>query len=236
MFKSKTLILCFILASLACGFAWLFFLPSLKNVSEYEQLLQISDSSKKETEPAAYLSKQMRKGISKQIFFNKGNDTLQIKLKSENSELFLEFYHGKAEIVEKFDSARFFMQEELYYLLPDGRKAIRQSNDRLMYEGKDPALSDSWVLDEASAVPMQTIRFLEARFAKYAYQRSHLVAEDVKIARYCLPGHQLSESQNGAKMIMSGVADTVEFSLNETDFRINAKKFKATMPDLETSW
>lgn len=227
------LFLCGILAVLIGGFIWKFIHISPEDGAAYHQLMQMSDSTQTKEEPTSYRSHQQRVGVSKQIFLQGRGDTLEVKLKSESSDLLMDFQHGRSEVVEKFENAKLFMQEEVYYLLSDGRQGFKQSNGHLLLRDADPSKPASWIKDVSQAVPMQTIRFLEAKRAQYSYQSGCLFAEGVKLARYSLPGNRLSESQSGAKIVMGGTADTIEFSLHDNDFQLNAQKFKVSLVDEE---
>lgn len=68
---------------------------------------------------------------------------------------------------------------------------------------------------------MQQVRYLEADAATYQYHKNQFAAQNVKLCRYLVPGNKLQETAEGQKLLISGVADWVEFSLgaNEPNFK-----------------
>lgn len=61
--------------------------------------------------------------------------------------------------------------------------------------------------------PMQHLRCIEADHATYHYKNDHIMAEDVTISRYSVPGHTLVTSFDGLKPEMRGKAKNVEYAL-----------------------
>lgn len=83
-------------------------------------------------------------------------------------------------------------------------------------------------LYEENGKPMQTLRNIAAQEATYDYKSGFVLAHDVVISCYTLPGHTLITSLNGQKPIMEGRAKTVEFSLKEKSPKFSADHLKAS--------
>lgn len=75
----------------------------------------------------------------------------------------------------------------------------------------------------------QTIRYMEAETADYYYQQEKLVAKNVKVLRYTLPGHELLLTLEGYKPLMKGHAESIEFIWKGNELRFSAEKLKATV-------
>lgn len=75
--------------------------------------------------------------------------------------------------------------------------------------------------------PMQVLRYLEADNALYHYRSSHLAAENVKISRYVLPGHQMVAAVDGLNPMFTGDASSAEFWLENNDLQFKAEDLKA---------
>lgn len=226
--------LLFVAAVALCGYS--LFYPTEKDAEEYRMLVQTANPTNSREPVAPYTAKQHREGIQKAILFSQGNDRLQLRIYSREADMVLEHQEMSNELVEQMQGVVCYMQEELFYLLPDGSEALMQSNGRLLAKHADPALSSSWYNKKGMGiVPMQRIRYMEADTATYHYKNDKLVANEVKINRYSLPGHALIESVEGLKPVMQGIAKQVEFSLMGKDLNFKAHHLKATFSESEFS-
>ncbi len=205
-----------------------------KDMKEYLQLMSESETSSVKVNP--YTARQERLGIQKDMFFQKGNDRLQIRLKAEKAYLVLDHQDTHTHIVERMHHVKCCMQEELYYVLPDGREALQQPNGQLLIRSADDKDQASWVSKNTPGIQLrEIIRYIEADEAEYHYKDDRFVANGVKITHFSMPGHQLQDINEQAKILMKGTAMKVEFTLKEKDRDLNfkAEHLKATFFDLE---
>lgn len=89
-----------------------------------------------------------------------------------------------------------------------------------------------WMQEELSSADgktSQTLRYLEADSATYSYKNDEVVASDVKVYRYNLPGHTLSVNLTQFKPTMKGHAEAVQFSMAGKELHFKAQKMKASM-------
>lgn len=89
-----------------------------------------------------------------------------------------------------------------------------------------------WMQEELLQVegkPTQLVRYLEADSATYSYKNDEVIATDVKVFRYTLPGHLLPISMANFKPSMKGHAEMVQFSMGGQDVQFKAQKLKASM-------
>lgn len=74
-----------------------------------------------------------------------------------------------------------------------------------------------WLQEElsydSSKKPIQTVEYLEADAASYHYHGRRLLANQVKLSRFILPGHQLDSSLNSKTPLATGRADWTEVPL-----------------------
>lgn len=171
------------------------------------------------------LVQQKRTNIRKEIFYLQGNIRLSVFLTAANSTLALDQQGKSPEIIEKLNQVTGYMQEELYYQLPDGREAFLQDNGRLLLRNGDPRKDHDWVeYPLTSLIPLQSLRYFEADHATYFYKSNHLLTEQVKVSRFVLPGHILVPDVKGFKPVFTGVAQSAEIALADTQFKANQLK------------
>lgn len=203
------------------------FTISTKDKQVYRKLVESSNPVNSNIKASPYTAKQQRKGVQKDILLTQGAERLQVHLTSTNSILVLDRQEGKMEIIEKMQNVKCTMQEELYYLLPDGREVIRQPNGKLALRDSKPS-DITWIESDVSELkPMQHVRYIEADHATYYYKNDHVIADDVKIFRYTLPTHNLITLFDRMEPTMTGTAKNVEFSLNGKDLQFTAHQLKA---------
>ena len=88
-----------------------------------------------------------------------------------------------------------------------------------------------WMQEELSDVEgkaTQVVRYLEADSATYSYKNDEVIASNVRVFRYVLPGHRLKIDLTGYKPNLKGYADTVKFSMAGKDIQFKAHKLKAS--------
>lgn len=202
---------------------------------EYNQLLAQVESSHSPTQDTPYTAKQERHSIQKDLFFHRGAQRLHIVLTAVDAQLVLDHQDAHTYIVEHMQKVKCLMQEELYYILPDGKEYTPQPNGQLLLREADEKDQASWLsADTPGLKPMTTIRCIDADEAEYHYKDDRFVAYAVNITRYTIPGHQ-SMMNNQAKLLMKGKADKVEFSMKakEKDLDFKAHHLKATFFDMQ---
>ncbi len=206
---------------------------------KYKELIENAESSQSSTNGTAYTARQERQGIQKDMFFHAGGlDRLQIRLIADRAQLVLDHQDAHTYIVEQMQKVKCTMQEELYYLLPDGREACLQANGKLGLRENDatnPLVEVT--LDSPGLQPMQMIRFIEANDAEYHYKDDRFVGHGVTIYRFIMHGHELKEVTDTSKPLMKGTAESVEFSLKSKnkDLNFKAHHLKATFFDMRTN-
>ena len=117
MYKTQIVIisLAFVLIATFLGIRLVKIKP--QDFATYEELIRSSNPSK---ETKSTISQQQREEITKEILFQ-GDDPLRLLIKSRCSELFFFDEERHTEVIEEFLDVRALVQEELFYLLPDGR-------------------------------------------------------------------------------------------------------------------
>lgn len=191
---------------------------------EYWKLMSKADPSHSEAPSTPYTAKQQHRQAHKDIWYNQKEQRLHMSLRSADTELILDHHDNTTEVIEQMYDVKCCMQEELYYLLPDGREVEYRTDGQLrLRNGSD------LVVDPKGLKPMQTIRYLEAAEAAYHYNGDRFVAEQVRISQFIAPGHQLVHSVKGLKPIMSGIARSAEFSLVGNDLNFTAHQLKARL-------
>lgn len=75
--------------------------------------------------------------------------------------------------------------------------------------------------------PQQLLRVFSGQRGTFSFAEEKLVAEEVLLARYALPGTELPAEIRGMKPEMKGVAESAELTFGE-GFRFTARHVKAT--------
>jgi lipopolysaccharide export system protein LptA len=184
---------------------------SKKDLEEYQTLMVSTQSIHSHEKVHPYTARQLHRGVHKQIIVNGHEDRLQMRLDGVEAELILEHKEGgSATLSENFKNVTGLMQEQLYYTLLDGRKVTKDTNGRWLVEQDksfqwvDPSLKE--------LMPMQYMRYFEAEEAHYHYNTQQLIAHQVKLLRYLVPGHQLVSSIQGLLPIMQASAHELSLS------------------------
>lgn len=218
MFKTPLIIAtcAFVLSAFFMGFI----ISRISDVDllNYQKLIESSEPSTKKTDCFG-LSRQTREGVKKQIW----HENKHIVIESEESELFFFHQNNQMEVVEELGVVRCAIQEELYYLLPDGREVVQKENGELCLRGEEGSIPSGTALK-----PMQLIRYLEAKEACYNYNTQLFSGREVKLWKYRLEGHKMFTSFEGLAPMMSGMAQSVEFSLKSKQLDFSAYQMRAT--------
>lgn len=209
--KIGALISFILLLLLVCGFGYSLLRSSKEDKLAYLQLKNRKKDHEEKRAPSEI--RQERKGVYKEIHLTHGEQRIELKIFSESSDLELLSNDTKKELVEHLQKATAYLQEELYYLLPDGKKIK-------MDEAKNYSSTE--------LRPMQSFKLLIADKAVYNYQTDLFAAENVTIKKYVCPGHKLPRQMDTDKPIMTGTADLIELSLKDNQPAFKAYGFKAT--------
>lgn len=200
------------------------------DIREYRELLQASDAKHAESASQPYSAAQQHRKAQKDIWYTSTGQRLHAQISSADTELVLDHHDHQTAIIEDMHDVICYMQEAIYYQLPNGREVIMTTDGQLVLRGSNPEDPSNVINpDRYPLTPMQLIRYLEADSAVYTYQKSHLKANKVKLARYIAPGHTLPTSLDGMKLLMQGTARSAEFSVNENGPHFTAYEFKANL-------
>lgn len=224
----------FLLVVLLAAVFWHMAFITESDEKEYHRLMADAESSHSSSQGTPYTARQERQGIQKDMFFHKANNRLQIRLTADNAQLVLDHQDAHTYIVEHMQQVKCMMQEELYYILPDGREASPQPNGQLLIRSANENDQASWLPSDTPGLqPMEIIRYIEADDAEYHYKDDRFVAHSVKITRYRMPTHHLQKIDEQARPLMKGNAKKVEFSLKGKNADLNFKAYhlKATVFD-----
>lgn len=94
-------------------------------------------------------------------------------------------------------------------------------------------MQDRLYLQTASSQPMQQMRFWEADHGVYRYTTQDLIAQDVNISIFRLPGHTLPYTCDPRIAFLNGIANNVSFSITGKTPQFEATQFKATLTQTE---
>lgn len=225
------IVLSMVILCIAC--VWSFYAFStftFSDIKEYSELVKSTDPKNLKEDSQPYVSTQQHRSTHKDIWFTQSGQRLQLRLRSADTQLVLEHQDRNTQIVEHMQDVTCFIQEELYYLLPDGREVIRQANGTLVPRRHNVSNLEVIIETDTNALkPMQVVRYLEADKASYYYQTDRFFAEQVHVSRVVAPGHKLIDSVKGLKPIMTGLARSAEFSIVGNELNFTAYQLKATL-------
>lgn len=229
-FPVSTALTTLALIATVAGCYFLLFSNNEEDEQAYWALMEESDPSKSNASSTPYTATQERHNLHKHMWMNSSGENLQLSVRSENAELVLDRNDESTDVIEHMHKVQCYMQEELYYVLPDGSEAVRQKNGELVLRKENTnEVEIRTVLDNVIAMPMQIVRYMEADAASYYYKNDQLVAEQVTISRFALPGHELKESLENITPLMAGIAQSIEFTIDGNDPKFKAHQFKAIL-------
>jgi hypothetical protein len=195
----------------------------------YNDLMVSAGIKKSDIKTSPYQVKQQRTRVQKDILFAENESRLQLRLLADDSQMVLDHNDGQTAVIEQMNKVVCYMQEELYFVLPNGDEALFSKNQELRLRNQDPAKPESYVSKDTQGLkPMQIIRFMKADKGTYYYKSDLFYAESVKIERFIMNGHEFNGLSKDKKKIMDGIADSVEFSLDGKNINFKAGKLKAS--------
>ena len=196
----------------------------------YDELMMKTGAKKEDKTSSDYLVRQTRQQVQKQLLFTENEQRMELQLLADNTQMIYDHSSDQTKIVEQMNGIVCTMQEELYYILPDGREACFFDEGTLLIRNEDAKNPASYVSQATKGiVPMQIIRHMVADKGFYDYKNDLFFAENVKIDCFTALSHELTLSLIPKKKLMNGVADSVEFSLDGKKLNFKANKLKATL-------
>jgi hypothetical protein len=171
------------------------------------------------------VAKQVRKHVKKTFFLSEDSTRREMELWGDVAELEIFQKKSDARILESFTNATGFIQEELFYTLPDGTEVVRGVNGAFIIKNGDPQR----VIVEAELAPKQRMRYFEADVAIYDYHTETLIAYNVRFKTYLLDGHELVKDVSGLKPETKGTARSMTMHHSER----NGVQFSAENLNME---
>lgn len=232
--KRKGVWVCSILIVLMSLALAIFLQPKEADFKSYQQLMQISrpiqPDNKKEGPPV----KQQRVNTRKDFLLGDRESKPKFKITSEGSEIVFDNQDEQTEIKELMSHVTCLMQDELFYVLPDGREVKKSDNGRYILRDIPIGTVDPYVeVDESQLLPMQTVRYILADKASYHYKSDRFEGHRVDLLQMILPTHGLNGDLAGGKITMRGTADKVQFKLFSGTPQFRAERLKAKFIDVE---
>lgn len=214
-----------ILTATAVFFYIQFFTSNDQHVQIYKNLMSESNPSLSGQTLTSYNAKQKRENSHKHLWLASEQGPLQHCIRSNESELELDRREESTQLIEHMRNVQCYMQEELYYLSADGEEIAKDSEGYFVFKN-----TDTRILNDATTLkPMQIIRHMQADSASYFYKNDKLVANHVTISRFVVPGHELVVSLDNGTPLMSGIAESMECTLDGGDPQFHATQFKAIL-------
>jgi len=226
-----SMMLTLILFSLTVGaITFNYFRITPKDRALYAEIEAKAKSSQSQSqEGPSTFAQQLRQKVVKEFWLNQHLKRQLIRIQSTGSELFFFPEQKGMEIVEQMDGVDCVIQEEFYYLLPNGQEVLAHNNGQRLYlRGKNPEDPSAWIDPKKTPLtPMQKIRTLIASKACYNYTTHLFIADNVKMWTYEIKSHEIPSSLKNFKPLIESTAESVEFSLHGEEMNIKAHRLKA---------
>ncbi len=230
MINTRTLLVLFLMAGYLV--ISMLFHVSEQDLQDYKLLPLNQDTQEKNK---GYSGRQERSGVRRDIWYSDAEQAqrLHFVILGKESQVLFDTESNKDQIIEEIQDVHCFMQEDLYYLLPDDQAIIRHANGEYFYSHSKQAMTPPDVPLRA----MQHLRYLQADAATYSYTDNLFTAKTVALARYTLPSHTLKEDLTALTPELEGAAQTVQFSLEGSDLNFHAERLRVkihSMPGSES--
>ena len=183
----------------------------------------------------AYSAKQARKGVRRDILLlNSHGQRLGLRLEANSGELVLTKSMDSTTVVENLRGVSCYMQEELYYILPDKREAIQNAHGAWVARESSASTADTLLaLPTRGAKPMQKVRTFQSETAQYSYHSQNLTAENVQLMNFAAKGHQLDDAMAmpyaRTASSLRATAKSAAFSLEDNQLKFTAQGLKANI-------
>ncbi len=178
--------------------------------SDYDELLSFFSRS----DTKHHLSSD-RTEVLKDLWIHRKDDLYHYSVFGENTSLHLD-QRGKNgdTVTEDMQAVSCYLQQKKYYLDENG---IEKTPD-LFVEGK-------------TYFPQQQICHIQAKNGHYDYLKKHFNGESVDLDVFQIPGHDLKFPCGilEGKLLLKGVADTIEFHFSENKPHIHTHNLTATI-------
>ena len=228
MFGRNALILALIFLFVAAAMLVGIIPVGARDHAQYRALVR--QSRPEEGDNVAYSGQQQRKGVQKDVWYIEGSQRLHFRITSSDSVVRFSQEGNDTVIIEDMNDVLCYMQVQLYYLLPDGQEAVQDERGMwILRQNKEDTVPTSIDITQPGVLPMQIIRIITADNASYHYVDGLFEAESVELARYAVPSHTLVDTIAGIKPLMTGVAQSVQFSLGGDGLNFKAQHLKATI-------
>ena len=206
-----------------------------KDKTHFQKLMRSSDPSRDES-AESYRAHQERQDVTKDIWYANNNKRLRIHLSSENSEIILQLHNEHSEVTEHMTDVRGIIQEELYYVLPDGKELLVDDEGKLLFRSPPEGSSGVWEGDIGKLIPMQRVTTLVAAEASLNYRTQIFVAQTVDLTKYEVVGHELPDVLSGESPTMKGKAKVLELFMQDGEPAMRARQLKATLYSGDEIW
>lgn len=191
--------------------------------------LELIERAKRLDHNTLVSAQQRREGVLKEIWVSKERP-FYMRLLCKSSELFFFEQQGRIELVEQMDGVRCLVQEELFYLLPNGKEAVVKEGNKLLIRHRDPRLTSSWVDPELPGlIPMQHLCYFEAKRGEFHYETNAFTGEEIHLWRYRAPGHDPTRALLDKEALFTATSKSIECSLAERSPQLTAYQLQATL-------
>lgn len=195
------------------------------SLQEYETLLK--ESTPQDSNPDRQFQQERGK-TCKDYWYKKNKERLNAKIFSEKSELTVSFKGKTTEIIEDMQAITCIIQEECYYLLPDGSEAVVDKNGTIIKKNTADGDKPLKFKKGSSLIePIQKIRLIKSPKGSYNYNTKVFSAEDANFSIFTSTGHDINSIIFPEKPSLSGIAKTMSFYFEEKEPIFKAKHIKA---------
>ena len=151
-------------------------------------------------------SSQIRKGLQKDIIFNKNDQEHHFSLKSAETKLVLDKHEGKTSIVEHMQEIECLLKE----------KCVTTSNT---------------IEKEETLTKNYPLLLMKAKKGIHHYEDQIFKGEEVTLFRYSIPCNIQESDLDETYLVAKGTAASITLILDKDVFNFKAKDFKATLYD-----
>jgi hypothetical protein len=186
--------------------------------SNEEELQQLVESSPKkirreQKKELRELTQQTRWGVTKEIFVADGPLYRVVNLQAARSEIHVAAKRPHMRVVEHFYDAKVYVQQELFYVTPDGTEVVYDAAGKLIARSKKPK-----EIDPSKLMPKQRFRYFIAKQAMFDFHTDQLFAEDVQFWAYTADGHERLEDFSALQPDAKGTASKMTLQVGKNEF------------------